>query len=83
MMTTRRITARGEEGTVNDQVPDEVKRGLLSGKLQLWRNTLYDAQLDIEVAKAIEDERLMQQSATRLKGALKAIDLLEKMLADA
>ena len=63
-----------------NEVPTEVKRQLVEAKLTLWRNTYYDASLDAEVAKAVEDPRLLQVAEENMKRALKAISALEKRL---
>lgn len=61
-------------------VPEGVKRQLLRQKIEVWRNTVYDAELDVRVADVLGDDRLKEQAAQRLKDAFKALDLLEGML---
>ena len=65
-----------EEGTL----PRVVKLKLLQDKIQLWRNTLYDAELDAKVAVALEDERNKEHAEQRMKAALKALDVLGEIL---
>jgi hypothetical protein len=48
----------------------------------MWQNTLYDAQLDAEIAKMLGDEPLSEQSQARMKSALKAIELVNDKLGE-
>jgi len=32
------------------RIPDDIKQQIMKNKLALWRNTEYDAQLDVEIA---------------------------------
>lgn len=61
------------------QVPDDLKCLLIAQKVQLWRNTIYDATLDAKIAKMLEDKRKVELAEKRIKDALKAIDLLESL----
>jgi len=67
---------------MNKDISNETKRVLLTQKLTLWQNTLYDAQLDTEIAKMLEDEQLATQSQARMKSALKAIELVNHKLGE-
>lgn len=68
------------EPDLSNNLPVEVQRTLIQQKLTMWRNTVYDAQLDAKIAKALEDERGEQQARQRIKSALKAVELLEQMM---
>ena len=61
-------------------IPVRARRELLRQKLELWRNTCFDAELDAKVADAIGDDGLKEQGMARLKQALKAVGALEAML---
>lgn len=63
-------------------IDGKVKRELLKQKVALWRNTKYDAQVDVQVADAIGDEELKKQATERIKSAIKAIDALGKLLGE-
>jgi len=67
---------------MNRDISNDTKRVLLTQKLELWQNTLYDAQLDTEIAKMLSDEPLSEQSQARMKSALKAIELLNDKLGE-
>lgn len=67
---------------MNDSIPNDTKLVLLTKKLEMWQNTLYDAQLDAEIAKMLGDEPLGEQSQARMKAALKAIELLNDKLGE-
>jgi hypothetical protein len=62
------------------ELPEATKIIILRNKLKLWKNTLYDAQLDARIAKVLEDERNEEQAAQRMKHAHKAIDFLSTLL---
>lgn len=61
------------------EIPLEVQQQILANKIALWKNTIYDCQLDAGVAEAIGDDTMKKGAAERLKRALKALDVLEKM----
>ena len=63
-------------------VPVEVQRDLIERKIELWRNSVADAQLDAAVGKALDDERMRTQAAKRIKQALRALAFLEERLAE-
>jgi len=62
------------------EISADVKSSLLKRKLQLWYNTLYDAQIDARIAETLEDQQMKDQAAARMKQAHKAIDLLKNLL---
>lgn len=64
------------------RVPDDFKRQLIAQKIQMFLNTIYDAELDGKVAQMLGDERKQEGAEKRMKDALKAIDLLEKILSE-
>ena len=67
---------------MTETIPNDTKRVLLTQKLEMWQNTLFDARLDTEIAKMLEDEQLAAQSQARMKSALKAIELLKNKLSE-
>jgi len=67
---------------MNKDISNETKCVLLTQKLTLWQNTLFDAQLDTEIAKMLEDEQLAKISQDRMKSALKAIELVNDKLSE-
>ena len=67
---------------MNEGIPNDTKLVLLTKKLEMWQNTLYDAQLDAEIAKMLGDSPLSEQSQTRMKAALKAIELMNDKLGE-
>jgi len=60
-------------------VPDTVKMQIIRNKLQVWQNTLYDAQLDARIAEALDDMQSKERATRRMKEAHKAIDFLEML----
>ena len=60
--------------------PEAVIKQILTDKLKLWKNTVYDAGIDAQVAKVTADDRMLQGAQKRLKGALKAVAFLEEEL---
>lgn len=64
---------------MND-IPQAIKRQITGQKLQVWRNTLYDCELDARVAEALDDQQAKVQASNRMKNALKAIDVLDEIL---
>lgn len=67
---------------MNETIPNGTKLVLLTKKLEMWQNTLYDARLDAEIAKMLGDEPLSEQSQARMKSALKAIELVNDKLGE-
>lgn len=61
-------------------ISDEIKRQLIEQKIDLWRRTYYDAELDAKIAEALDDPQLKRMATERMKKALKAVDVLEKLL---
>jgi hypothetical protein len=69
-------------------VSTEVKRELINGRLQLWRNTLYAAMLDAKVAQKLVDAKLergetaFKQAKDQVKECEVAIEELERELSE-
>jgi len=61
----------------NFEIPIEVQINILMGKIQGWKNTVYDAKKDAQVALVIDDNRLMQAAKLRLERAFKSIEFFE------
>lgn len=64
-------------------ITPEVRLSLIEQKLRLWRNTAFDAELDVKVAKVIDDLPAQQAAAKRLKDCLKVVAELEEILEEA
>lgn len=64
-----------------EEVSNEVKRTILSRKIEGVRNTVYDATLDVKVADVLGNEQGKRQTEEHVRNLLKAIDFLEGELA--
>ena len=60
------------------EIENDVKRMIVEQKLVLYRNTLYDAELDAKIALLLKDKEEITKE--RIKQVLKAIELLETEL---
>jgi hypothetical protein len=58
----------------------ERKLNILRRKLMQWENTLYDAELDLELATVLEDTALRSNAQERAKKSMRAIDALSSRL---
>lgn len=67
--------------TVLNGVSLEVKKAILEGKLERWKNTLYDLKVDAEIGEAIGDSNMKNTATEKMKDTLKAIESLENKLA--
>ena len=63
-----------------EDVSIDVKRQILTQKLQMYKNSCYDALIDTKVAKMLEDEISEKQATERLAKMTKAVDFIEKEL---
>jgi len=63
-----------------DTVAVETKKVIINQKLMVYRNTLYDASLDVKIAKMLEDEAQEKAATARMKPLLTAIEFLESEL---
>ena len=63
-----------------EDVSVDVKRAILEQKLQLYKNSCYDALVDVKVAKMLEDTNTEKQAAERLIKMTKAIDFIKEQL---
>ena len=66
----------------NNEASNIDKKQMLEQKLQLWKNTIYDAEVDARVAQAIGDDQLLETAKRRLGQAIKATDVVGKILAE-
>lgn len=66
----------------NNDIPDAIKRQLIQQKVSIWRNTLYDTSVDARLADLLKDEAGKQAAATRAEQAIRALDELERILAE-
>jgi len=63
-----------------EDVSVDVKRAILEQKLQIYKNSCYDALIDARVAKMLEDTNTEKQAAERLIKMTKAIDFIKEQL---
>jgi len=63
-----------------EDVSIDVKRAILEQKLQIYKNSSYDALIDAKVAKMLEDKNTEKQATERLAKMTKAIDFIEAEL---
>ena len=76
------MSENATEYVVGAGVSDAVRRQLILNKIPVWQNTAVDAQIDVALAVAIENEGLKKVATQRLKNALRAEAFLTKMLAE-
>lgn len=62
-------------------VTTETKRVLIERQLQTWRNTQYDAEVQVKVADAIDDSGMKETAVAQMQRAIRAIDVLEDLWA--
>ena len=63
-----------------DTVTVGTKKVIINQKLVMYRNTLYDASLDVKIARMLEDEAQEKAASDRMKPLLTAIEFLESEL---
>lgn len=56
--------------------------GVLKSKLELYENTVWDAEFDVKIAATLKDETMAKNAKKRMKDAMKAITLLESEIAE-
>ena len=61
-------------------ISPDIKTEILTRKLSLWNNTLFDAATDEKLGRILEDEAISKAAQVRMKNALKAIEGLEAMI---
>lgn len=64
------------------KVSVEAKLLVLNNKLAIYKNSFYDAEIDYSVGTVTDDDKLKENAQERMKTYLKAIEALEKMLAE-
>ena len=62
------------------ELTQETKGEIIKAKLASWQQQLYSLQLDAKVAKAVEDDKLLENIEMQVKRVLIAIETLEKEL---
>lgn len=62
------------------ELPVMNRLAILENKLLVWRNTLYDALLDAQISRSLEDERTEKTAKERAKRAQATINALEDAL---
>jgi hypothetical protein len=65
-----------------DEINNTDKVALIDQKIILYRRTHYDATLDAQIGKDLGDQQQVSRAKERMKAALKAVDILEKMRAE-
>ena len=63
-----------------EDVSAEVKRIILTRKIEGIRNTVYDTTLDVRVADVLGNEQGKRQAEDNVRNLLKVIDFLESEL---
>lgn len=59
----------------------EAKRAIIQRKQAMYRSAVYDAQLDVKVARLLGDRSAEQKATEQVKRMLMVLDLLEEELA--
>ena len=62
-----------------DEIAPEIQLAIIEQKLAQWRNTAFDAELDVKIAKILDDEAMKERAANNLKRCLQAVAMLEEM----
>jgi hypothetical protein len=57
-------------------IPLPVKIGMYRQKIEAWKNTIFLAQLDAQVAKVSGNKQLAQQAENHISEGIKAIMML-------
>jgi len=57
-----------------------VQKVLIRDRIKLWRNSVYQAGLDMKVATVLEDEQMQVNAKREVARGITAIDTLEKIL---
>lgn len=63
------------------EVPGEVRRKIVEDKLAYYRNTVFDAGLDVKVAQLIGNSQQLGVATERMKKILTVVQFLEAELA--
>jgi len=64
----------------NYDVPVGIRQQIINAKIEVLKNSVYDAGLDAKVAKVLGDERGVQAATERVRLLLQAIEMLEAEL---
>ena len=63
-------------------ISPDIKTEILTRKLSLWNNTLFDAATDEKLGRILEDEAISKAAQVRMKTAIKALEGLKGMIKD-
>jgi len=63
-------------------ISPDVKIEILTRKLALWNNTLFDASADEKLSQILGDKEMDKAAQARMKTAIKAIEGLKGMIKD-
>ena len=66
----------------NYDVPVGIRQQIINAKIEVLKNSVYDAGLDAKVAKVLGDERGVQAATERVRLLLQAIEMLEAEIAE-
>jgi hypothetical protein len=66
----------------NYDVPVGIRQQIINAKIEVLKNSVYDAGLDAKVAKVLGDERGAQAATERVRLLLQAIEMLEAEIAE-
>lgn len=58
------------------------QRQIIERKIEMYENTLYDAELEAKIADVLEDEQAKENAKRNMKRVMKAIDFLKVQLAE-
>ena len=62
------------------ELTQETKGEIIKAKITYWQQSIYSLELDAKVAKAIEDDKMLENVKAQLKSTMVAIETLEKEL---
>jgi hypothetical protein len=64
----------------NYDVPVGIRQQIINAKIEVLKNSVYDAGLDAKVAKVLKDDHGIQAATERVRLLLQAIEMLEAEL---
>ena len=63
-----------------NEISVELKKRILTQKLNIWKGTIYDAGLDARVAGVTGNTSLQNASEKRVKEAIQAVELIKELI---
>jgi len=64
------------------KLTQEQKIAILEQKLLMWEQAKYDAVINGKIAQALNDEKMLEASKTRLGEIYKTVEILEQLIED-